>query len=1200
MKTILFTFFNVLTFISIVGQTTYNWNTLPTHNSSPLFIEHIYKNGDILARREVPLGYVISKDDGKTWQELYLGELDFAQTIFNRHMRFREDQNGDVYFRGHREIYKLVDGNELLIYTSSQSIEDFEFLQNGNIAVAEGNFLRIINKYGVRLYEENIWHGDSKIMIGSDGVHYVAERRGSLKVRMFNDDLSILGEAYSVLFGKEDNFLSNGRLFSGHQFSDDGGQTWTEIESDLFGKYSSKLMNVQDENVLVSDDNKLFLSKDLGITFEELPAATLEEEALEFSSLMQGNTIVIVGHNCLQSITKISYDLGETWTTNYSETGQSYANDVAVDFDANILMQSCNESYFSLEAGSNDWIHTEEDTDSRFDTYVLPDNTFLRTSTEGISKSYDAGQTWIPKFSTERFDLRIKEELIVGYNIEGHKKDNMIISQDNGESWIELPIISDASFSSNSNKFDILTTEKYVSWATSNTGNLTNTVRICDLELESCLDLDIPDEEGFMEGIVTSFNTPNFYVLINNASPDDGHTLYFSKNEGGSFEKKNIPFILPYSLSDPFFKIDRYENLYLGHFDVLYMSTDQGTSWINISNDFPSGLQTMTDVSIGYDDHIYISNFGQGLLKSEFKVEDSFEVETDAILKVNVFHDQNEDCSFQNNEPGFENFRVVYNNEIIKPTNATGNAFFFSTVGVQEISLIYNEDFYESCEDSYLVFHIGIEDFQELNIPVKIINECIFLESSIASNITRRCFESSASAQICNQGTVTTGNEKVFIELDPYFDLLSSSIPIISQDGQNLEFRTEELEPGRCMNIRIEYEVNCEAELGQLHCASIRTEHGNDCYEGLPVVRDRNFCVENIGSYDPNDKNIVVNDVQGAAFVEEGDDLEYLIRFQNTGTDTAFTVRIEDYLSPKFDYNTVRPLVASHDFTWTLERGKLEVLFEDILLVDSFTNEPASHGFVRFKVELLDAIEIGESFENEASIYFDFNDPIITNLVSATFDNDIDGDGYYSTVDCDDNNADINPNIAEVPYNGIDDDCDAATLDDDLDQDGFVLAEDCDDNNADINPNATELPYNGMDDDCDAATFDDDLDQDGYVLAEDCDDNNANIYPNAEEVPNNGIDEDCDGEDLITSSTSTLAQIEITLLPNPVNDRFIIQSTEEFNNVVLYDFQGKSIRTGLRSNQFIDISDLPSGIYLLALTPRDSTQKIYRKIVVSR
>ena len=125
---------------------------------------------------------------------------------------------------------------------------------------------------------------------------------------------------------------------------------------------------------------------------------------------------------------------------------------------------------------------------------------------------------------------------------------------------------------------------------------------------------------------------------------------------------------------------------------------------------------------------------------------------------------------------------------------------------------------------------------------------------------------------------------------------------------------------------------------------------------------------------------------------------------------------------------------------------------------------------------------------------------------------DIDGDGYLSDVDCDDNNPEVNPEQEEVLFNGLDDDCDPSTLDDDQDGDGFSLEDDCDDNDPEIYPGALENYDNGVDDDCDGTIDEDDADGDGFSLEDDCDDTNPDVYPGATEIPNNGIDDNCDGE----------------------------------------------------------------------------------------
>ncbi len=145
------------------------------------------------------------------------------------------------------------------------------------------------------------------------------------------------------------------------------------------------------------------------------------------------------------------------------------------------------------------------------------------------------------------------------------------------------------------------------------------------------------------------------------------------------------------------------------------------------------------------------------------------------------------------------------------------------------------------------------------------------------------------------------------------------------------------------------------------------------------------FCDQVIGSFDPNDKRGFPLGWKDAHYIERNQDIEYMIRFQNTGTDTAFTVEVRDTISALLDITTVRPGVSSHPFTFELTgAGVLVFRFPDINLVDSFKNEPASHGYVTFSVAQQPDLPLGTVIENNAAIYFDFNTPVITNTYSHT------------------------------------------------------------------------------------------------------------------------------------------------------------------------------------------------------------------------
>ncbi len=139
-------------------------------------------------------------------------------------------------------------------------------------------------------------------------------------------------------------------------------------------------------------------------------------------------------------------------------------------------------------------------------------------------------------------------------------------------------------------------------------------------------------------------------------------------------------------------------------------------------------------------------------------------------------------------------------------------------------------------------------------------------------------------------------------------------------------------------------------------------------------------CQESIGSFDPNDKKAEPKGYQEEHYLAQNTGLEYLIRFQNTGTDTAFNIIIRDTLSSWLDMGTLHRGTSSHFYDLeVLSGGILKFSFNNIHLPDSNINEAASHGFVKFKIDQKKDNPIGTTINNRAAIYFDFNEPIITN-----------------------------------------------------------------------------------------------------------------------------------------------------------------------------------------------------------------------------
>jgi uncharacterized repeat protein (TIGR01451 family) len=225
--------------------------------------------------------------------------------------------------------------------------------------------------------------------------------------------------------------------------------------------------------------------------------------------------------------------------------------------------------------------------------------------------------------------------------------------------------------------------------------------------------------------------------------------------------------------------------------------------------------------------------------------------------------------------------------------------------------------------------------------------------------------------------------------------------PAAASTSGNAAILNYNLNPGESIIYVINYYVSVNALIGNTFQSTVSATNINDL---TPLNNSKVLNSIITGSYDPNVKE-VSSSVIFPDFVNNNESLEYIIHFQNTGNDTAFTILIIDTLSNYFDLSTLEIVSSSHPVMVNNYNGVLWFRFNHINLPDSNTNEMLSHGFVKYKLKLNSSINIGSTINNTAYIYFDFNEAIVTNTTST----------YYSTVSSSKNNFQNNIGIYPNP-----------------------------------------------------------------------------------------------------------------------------------------------------------------------------------------
>lgn len=114
-------------------------------------------------------------------------------------------------------------------------------------------------------------------------------------------------------------------------------------------------------------------------------------------------------------------------------------------------------------------------------------------------------------------------------------------------------------------------------------------------------------------------------------------------------------------------------------------------------------------------------------------------------------------------------------------------------------------------------------------------------------------------------------------------------------------------------------------------------------------------------------------------------DLTYKFILSNTGSEVVDRIVIRDTLSPYLDLSTLEMGASSHPYTFEVyNQGILKITFEDIQLLPDGASDNTEYAFVEFRIAQKPENSEGTVIENSASIFYDYQQPIYSNVVKHT------------------------------------------------------------------------------------------------------------------------------------------------------------------------------------------------------------------------
>ncbi len=922
-------------------------------------------------------GIYISYNEGASWQKSSIINNDFCLRI--------KSFNDTVIV-----LY--------LTYDSATELHNLCTILSTDFGITWTSPTIIETTYNTDLQSSTIWRSGSTLVVKGEWDFYYSNDLGLTWTLLTN----ISGSSMSFYQAENNTLILSlpfgGSMNKGFYYSNNGIQNWTVIDTTQhnlqYALLKDAVFYIIVNNISVSQFN-ILKSIDFGATWDTVYTVPSGDYFYALY-IFEGNIYAVTSTGY-----KVSYDNCITWGPSVFPFNFALSRTIALS-NGDYLSHDYNyiKRYVTSQ---NTFIPTETGLHAELTSCLEAHNGVLYTSTQKRAfKSNDAGMTWSP--------LNNPSESVACFLFRGdtiiclYYSNPYLISRsfDNGLTWdsIQTPFLSRTSIEEiNGRLFVGGPNPKYsddwgLTW-NSLIIQVQNVPGTCPTVGGILNEVFFFHEDTTLFGVTgdglvaklnnqsqtwdyvycfwsTGANNTNKLYQLDNFLVIGGRTsLYYSSDQinWNTASMNGLPQISAFQISVPS-DIVSINGTWFGTLDNLgvFYSNDQGNNWQPIQvGDAPfyaqGGLTVLNNV-------LYAGSYYSSIWKRSGALE---------FINGNVYFDSNSNGVKDVSETNLNQIIVKTTpSPINSTTNVFGNYSLLTDAIGDTLSIVMPSAFCSSNPNYYITN--GAASNQNFGIQVEPNIHDLSVDMTNI-NVFRPGFQTEIIVTVKNNGSVAQTGQVALI-LDSVEQFLSATpIPNLVS-GDTLIWTTNTLDFLETQFISVITKTDVTATLSDtVHCFATVSPILNDTFPDDNTTEMHEIIV---GSYDPNDKTCSFGNYFTPDQLANNEELQYVIRFQNTGNFQADFVHIKDTLSNYFDLSTFRIISSSHLLYFTLSgAGIVDFYFDNIFLPPSSLDELNSHGYVKYGVRCKESVVLGNAMVNTAYIYFDFNTAIITNTTTT-------------------------------------------------------------------------------------------------------------------------------------------------------------------------------------------------------------------------